>query len=71
MWNIGNSVEWNIDSCAVIPLLVATLTEVTLTNVAINLCRYYHQANLLLPLTKGHLSNVATFFDKYGGLIRD
>ncbi len=39
----------------VVPLLVATLS-----NKAINLCHYYYQMHLLVPLTKGHLSNVAT-----------
>ena len=42
-------------------------TEATLSNKATNLWRYYkQQCILLLPLTKGHLSNVATISCQIG-----
>ncbi len=49
-------IKWKMIKTTVVRLS----REATLSNKAINLCHYYYQMYLLLPLTKGHLSNVAT-----------
>ncbi len=48
------------------PCLSDHSREATVSNEAINICRYYYHMYLLVPLTKGHLSNVATIFWQIG-----